>query len=175
MHYVRKLRRLVKSAKLDNPRMILSQIYQAFLYFLAFSIAVEFKTLIAFNLIDTSGGGEVDLDHLVHGEVGLCDRAVGVQEEKLEHGGLHLVGCPVDDSGNLSPLSGQWIGSSACPDLRLVGAEPVDASPAVCPSRHGDDRRHGPPLLGGFGASFLCPECVSKLWTRTGSASKDRP
>ena len=49
------------------------------------------------------GCGEVDLDHLVHGEVGLCDRAVGVQEAKLEHGGLHLIGCPVDDSGDLSP------------------------------------------------------------------------
>ena len=29
-----------------------------------------------------------------HSEVGLSDRAVGVGEAKLEHGGLHLVGCP---------------------------------------------------------------------------------
>ena len=102
------------------------------------------------------GCGEVDLDHLVHGEVGLCDRAVGVQKAKLEQGGLHLGGCPVDDSGNLSPLSGQWIGSSTCPDLGLVGAEPVEASPAVCPSRHGGDRRAGPPLFRGIRAPNLC-------------------
>ena len=98
----------------------------------------------------------MNLDHLVHGEVGFCDRAVGVQEAKLERGGLHLVGCPVDDSGNLSALSGQWIGSGACPDLGLVGAEPVDASSAVCPSRHGGDRRADPSPFRGIRAPNLC-------------------
>ena len=79
-----------------------------------------------------------------------------VHDRGIGFGALHLVGSPVGDSGDLSPFPDQWIGSSPCPDLGLVGAKPVDASLAVCPSRHGGDRGVEPSSFRGVRPGNLC-------------------